>query len=215
MHFPGYWPSLINTGSLTLVTEDINNAGCSLLLQSANPNDDLFENEKTYLRISAAPAEVALFRTLPPSVKQSYALAKIMLQPDVCPPRSYKNECSVTPAGQYISSYMLKTSLLYVLGEQPDLLKGAQCASSDYLFVKELTIKIFRYLHTATCCRTLNPYFLNCLENTDVFSFDYKEYLLPLNDLSCVLEAGWKRRKFFIELIIQILERLVYCSTFE
>lgn len=216
LYFPGYWPSLIDTGSLTLLTEDINKAGCALLLQNANFSDDFLDNENTYLRISAAPAEVALFRTLPPSVKRSYALAKIMLQPDICPPRHYEGEWSVLPAGVYVSSYMLKTSLMYVLGEQPDLLESAysQCASNDYLFVKELTIKIFRYLHTRTCCRSLNPYFLNVLENTDIFSFEYKEFRANSSyDFSFGVETQHERRKYLIELIIQILDRLVNCST--
>ena len=115
-----WWPSTVDPETIKLMTKTIQDAGCAILLQNPGiefPTDDSKDN---FMRISSAPSEIALFKLLPAYVKKSYALLKVLLSGEVCPPvkdRSFNNEEQEQLAGYYISSYMVKNCLLHEVAE--------------------------------------------------------------------------------------------------
>lgn len=116
-----WWPSTVRPESFGLMTDSIRNAGCSVLFQ--NPSNEIVpdENANMYMRISCAPAEIALFKLLPAYVKKSYALIKVLLSSKICPPVDTTDiGGDPLPAGYYISSYMIKNCLLQELAQKDE-----------------------------------------------------------------------------------------------
>ncbi|CAG2223027.1 unnamed protein product [Mytilus edulis] len=96
----GWWPTNTDVYKIPLISPDIKAAGCFLILQTkklkisvdishcisqtCNTEDDDEElAKKRMLRISTAPAEICLMKSLPNKFRQAYVLAKILK--NVCP----------------------------------------------------------------------------------------------------------------------------------
>ncbi|CAC5394682.1 unnamed protein product [Mytilus coruscus] len=96
----GWWPKNIDVDTIPLVSPDIKAAACFLILQTkvlqisvnnshcisqtCNTEDNIEElAKKRMLRISAAPAEICLMKSIPNKFRQAYILAKILK--NVCP----------------------------------------------------------------------------------------------------------------------------------
>ncbi|XP_060584158.1 serine/threonine-protein phosphatase 6 regulatory ankyrin repeat subunit B-like [Ruditapes philippinarum] len=102
----GWWPKKACPETMKLVSDRVIDEGCFLLLQTKN-NDF---NDKWYymndvindsvgstqdvcqdthgnkmLRVSVAPAEISLMKSLPEIYRRAYALAKIVKSPEICP----------------------------------------------------------------------------------------------------------------------------------
>ena len=115
-----WWPSTVVPDTFKLMTSTIRDAGCAILLQSPGIEFPTIDNNENFMRISSAPAEIALFKLLPAYVKKSYALIKVLLSGDVCPPVkdiSFDKDVHDFSAGYYISSYMVKNCILHEVAE--------------------------------------------------------------------------------------------------
>ena len=134
-----WWPSTISPDSFKLMTNTVRDAGCAVLLQTPKMKFETDDNNANYMRISSAPAEIALFKHLPAYVKKSYALIKVLLSGDVCPPvigigcDEMEQDFS---AGYYISSYMIKNCLLHEVEQiehiiLTSLMSGEMCVSGN------------------------------------------------------------------------------------
>jgi hypothetical protein len=102
----GWWPKKACPETMKLVSDRVIDEGCFLVLQTKN-NDF---NDKWYymndvindsvgstqdvcqdthgnkmLRVSVAPAEISLMKSLPEIYRRAYALAKIVKSPEICP----------------------------------------------------------------------------------------------------------------------------------
>ncbi|CAC5388635.1 unnamed protein product [Mytilus coruscus] len=91
----GWWPINTDIDKIPLVSPDIKAAGCFLTLQTKALKILLHDNDcisqtcntedpeeeqanKRLLRISAAPAEIFLMKSLPDDFRQAYVLAKVL-----------------------------------------------------------------------------------------------------------------------------------------
>ncbi|XP_031549647.1 uncharacterized protein LOC116287147 [Actinia tenebrosa] len=192
----GWWPANINVDQIPLMTDEIKHSGCILILQSRSYefdyekgqsmdnnisftcNSDQNKALRRMLRVSAAPAEISLMKSLPPVFRRAYALAKIMKGKEVCPEIEFesinqwtnllqhqrkfdeKKPLPVNPS-HVIKSYMLKNCTFYAMLEMKK-------RSSD-IHPSVITAKIFQFLlHFADNCY-LNPFFL---PYSDVFEFE-------------------------------------------
>ena len=134
-----WWPSTIVPENSKLMTDIIRDAGCAVLLQNPGINFETDDSNENFMRVSCAPAEIALFKLFPANVKKSYALIKVLLSGEVCPP---VDDIGVDKgvhdfrAGYYISSYMVKNCLLHEVAQMEDcvltsLLSGEMCVSGN------------------------------------------------------------------------------------
>lgn len=143
---PGWWPDFVNPDKIPLANEFVKSSGCFVLLQMLEVELDLnnLQNgigvtvnrigkdvwKRRSLRISVAPAEISLMKTLPDIFRKGYALAKIMKGNDVCPyismdrlPASGKVDYNSRPKidpSDVIKSYMLKNCTFYVAEKMID-----------------------------------------------------------------------------------------------
>ncbi|VDI31627.1 blast:Ankyrin repeat and death domain-containing protein 1A [Mytilus galloprovincialis] len=217
----GWWPINTDVDKIPLVSPCIKAAGCFLTLQTKARQNYIHESgcisrtcntedndvdlaKKRMLRISAAPAEICLMKSIPNNFRQAYVLAKILKS--VCPEidvetKQYKlEEVSLeyekprrTCPSNLIKSYMLKNSVFYVL----DKLKMIN-QSVDELDVSEITIKMYNFL--LRCLdggkMQLRPYFLS----SDINVFE-KSKELSLNK-TFIFHL---QREFSIKLVLGIL----------
>jgi hypothetical protein len=164
----GYWPPNINISGFPMKTDEARNAGCFLLLQtrsnefdtkgrkmndnlSYTTNNDENISQKRMLRVSAAPAEIALMKSLPENFRRAYILAKILKSKDVCPTIEIDKDVSeqygyekrfkgsVHPS-RTIKSYMLKNCTFYRWLEMQNRYVAERVHYSD------ITADIFRDL---------------------------------------------------------------------
>ncbi|CAG2223029.1 unnamed protein product [Mytilus edulis] len=165
----GWWPVNIDADKIPLINSDIKAAGCFLTLQTkvlkmsvnnshcisrtCNTEDnDEERTKKRMLRISAAPAEICLMKSLPNKFRQAYVLAKVLK--NICPEidvetkqyglekmdMEYARPRRTKPS-ELLKSYMLKNSVFYVLDE----LKMKN-QLEDGLDVSQITIKMYNFL---------------------------------------------------------------------
>ncbi|XP_061177013.1 uncharacterized protein LOC133185729 [Saccostrea echinata] len=138
---PAWWP--IDPYSLTLMSPEIHDAGCLLMLDTKDElqtftSDYLkeftmdsinrIEPISTSLLVSTAPAEIRLMQSLPKRIRESYVAAKLLV-----------NMCREDD----FTSYMLKNCTFYVLrdlGWDPNEPEGFDTDLS----ARELTILIFK-----------------------------------------------------------------------
>lgn len=217
----GWWPKNIYPPEVPEMDEMVRQAGCFLILQSRVndfdtnkiiTDDDIFEtcnndrNKKTkrMLRVSAAPAEIALMKVLPDPFRSAYIIAKLMKNKDVCPQididklptkmlslsENFSRELPINPS-RAIKSYMLKNCTFYLWLEMQASLKEGEVNSM------EIAARIYESLLKFTNDRFLSPFFL---PYSDVFEFEkddqmspYKEFLLRL------------KREFSIKTILGML----------
>ncbi|CAC5388634.1 unnamed protein product [Mytilus coruscus] len=217
----GWWPINTDVDKIPLVSPDIKAAGCFLTLQTKarqnyihdsdciNRTCNTEDNEeklakKRLLRISAAPAEICLMKSMPKKFRQAYVLAKVLKK--VCPDidvetKQYRLEevdleyekPRRTKPTELIKSYMLKNSVFYVLDE----LKMKN-QLGDELDVFKITIKMYNFLlrFVDGGQMRMRPYFLssdiNVFEKSKELSFN-KTFILHL------------QREFSIKLVLGIL----------
>ncbi|CAC5388650.1 unnamed protein product [Mytilus coruscus] len=160
--------------------------------------------KKRMLRISAAPAEICLMKSLPNNFRQAYVLSKVLKK--LCPEidvetNQYRLEeveseyvrPRRTSPSELIKSYMLKNSVFYVLDE----LKMKN-QFEDELGVSKITIKMYNFLLRFVDDRQMRmrPYFLssdiNVFEKSKELSFN-KTFIFHL------------QREFSIKLVLGIL----------
>ncbi|XP_071148967.1 uncharacterized protein [Mytilus edulis] len=217
----GWWPTNIDVDKIPLVSPDIKAAGCFLILQTkvlkisldnshcisqtCNTEDNDEERaKKRMLRISAAPAEICLMKSIPNKFRQAYVLAKILK--NVCPEidvetkqygleeldMEYAKPRRTKPS-ELLKSYMLKNSVFYVLDE---LKMNNQL--EDELDVFKITIKIYNFLlrFVDGVQMHMRPFFLssdiNVFEKSKELSFN-KTFIFHL------------QREFSIKLVLGIL----------
>ncbi|CAC5394681.1 unnamed protein product [Mytilus coruscus] len=210
----GWWPINTDVDKIPLVSLDIKAAGCFLTLQTkarqnynhdsdcisrtCNTEDNDVElAKKRMLRISAAPAEICLMKSLPNKFRQTYVLAKVLK--NVCPcidveTKQYKlEEVNLeyekprrTSPSELIKSYMLKNSVFYILDE----LKMKN-QLEDELDVSEITIKMYNFLLRFVDGEQMRmrPYFLssdiNVFEKSKELSLN-KTFILHLQRESSI-----------------------------
>ena len=165
--------------------------------------------QKRKLRISAAPAEISLVKSLPIKFRDAYALAKIVKSKEVCPEIqidklptklysllskfNMRKPAPINPS-QQIKSYMLKNCTFYVL---QDIHSSGPRDSTDLETTSEITAKIYSYLLKFADQRFLSPYFL---PYSDVFEFEKDKSRSSYNDF--ILRLG---RELSIKLVLGIL----------
>ena len=196
-----WWPADSGVNGLPLMNEDVKNAGCFILLQSPKSGIDIarisqMDDNINYvtageafgqwrlLRISAAPAEISLMKSLPEVYRKSYRLGKIFKNKDVFPElrlteapsqilallyqfedHDFKKE-TVSP-GRLRKSYMLKNCIFYVAQEM-----GAMDRTSDNPSVLSIMKRMFLHLLYRADDGIFRPYFLPF---SDVFEFKKEE----------------------------------------
>ncbi|XP_052080116.1 uncharacterized protein LOC127718189 [Mytilus californianus] len=217
----GWWPINTDIDKIPLVSPDIKAAGCFLTLQTKAHQIPLHDKDcisrtcytkdpeeeqakKRLLRISAAPAEICLMKSLPDDFRQAYILAKVLK--NVCPDinvetKQYKLEEEDseyekprrTRPSTLIKSYMLKNSVFYVLDE----LKMKN-QLEDGLEVSEITIKMYHFLlrFVDGGYMHMRPYFLS----NDVNVFETSSELSSNKTFIFHLQ-----REFSIKLMLGIL----------
>lgn len=229
----GWWPPNINVENIPLMNDTIKAAGCFLILQTVahdfdrkryKMDDSISQTcyseeaeqnfrQKRMLRISAAPAEISLVKSLPIKFRDAYALAKIVKSKEVCPEiqidmlptKLYsllsqfdmKKHAPINPS-QQIKSYMLKNCTFYVL---QDIHFSGPRDSTDLETTSEITARLYSYLLKFADQRFLSPYFL---PHSDVFEFEkdkprssYKDFILRLGrEVSIKLVLGILNHQF-------------------
>ncbi|KAK3097985.1 hypothetical protein FSP39_015068 [Pinctada imbricata] len=104
VYMPGWWPSDILSAKIRLLNQDIRDAGCFLIFQSHENDfhnfrfleDSLMKlgfpddkdgklRRRSKLRVSVAPAEIALMKSLPEAFLRGYAMAKLVKGEHICP----------------------------------------------------------------------------------------------------------------------------------
>lgn len=224
---PGWWPANVKFPDFLDMDKKVKEAGCFLILQtrvndfsSKAPlnEDDIFEtcntarDEKTrrMLRVSAAPAEIALMRTLPDPFRYAYILAKIVKSKEICP----QIEIDVIPSPLFtiqekfnrkkplpinpphaIKSYMLKNCTFYLWLEMYSSIRKGKTTDS-YV---DLAGRIYEYLLNLSDQRYLNPFFL---PYSDVFEFEKDDTSSSYNELLLRLKREWS-----IKVCLGILQR--------
>ncbi|XP_062614578.1 uncharacterized protein LOC134276333 [Saccostrea cucullata] len=224
VYTPGWWPKNVNFPDFIEMNEDVQKAGCFLILQTKrndfNRNnliagDDIYETcnnnrdvkTRRMLRVSAAPAEITLMKTLPNVFRSAYILAKIMKSKEVCP----KIEIDQLPSTLYahqsafklhkpppinpshvIKSYMLKNCTFYLWLELHKKILDENLSSTD------IAGRLFQYLLKFTNVRQLSPFFL---PYSDVFEFEKDEYISSYNKFLLNL-----KRELSIKTILGILK---------
>ncbi|CAC5388640.1 unnamed protein product [Mytilus coruscus] len=217
----GWWPINTDVDKIRLVRSDIKAAGCFLTLQTkarqislldcdcisrtcnSEDNDEELA-KKRMLRISAAPAEICLMKSLPNKFRQAYVLAKVLK--NICPDidvetkqyrleevdSEYANPRRTSPS-ELIKSYMLKNSTFYVLDE----LKMKNQLENG-LAVSEITIKMYNFLLRFVDGEQMHmrPYFLS----GDINVFEKSKEL----SLNKTFILHWQR-EFSIKLVLGIL----------
>ncbi|XP_052080115.1 uncharacterized protein LOC127718187 [Mytilus californianus] len=217
----GWWPKNIDVDKIHLVSPDIKAAGCFLTLQTkgrqislnnshcisrtcnSEDNDEELA-KKRLLRISGAPAEICLMKSLPNDFRQAYVLAKVLknLCPDIdVETKQYMLEQMDleyarprrTKPSELLKSYMLKNSVFYVLDE----LKMKN-QLEDGLDISEITIKMYNFLLRFVDGGKMHmrPYFLS----NDINVFE-KSRELSLNKTFIF----HMQREFSIKLVLGIL----------
>lgn len=212
---PGWWPANVNFPDFPEIDKKVNEAGCFLILQTRVNDfsnkvlwkgDDIFQtcntarDEKTrrMLRVSAAPAEIALMRTLPDPFRFAYKLTKIVkskvcpqIEIDVIPSPLYtiqekfkrKKALPINPS-HAIKSYMLKNCAFYLWLEMYSSIQKAETTDS-YV---DLAGRIYEYLLNLSDQRYLNPFFL---PYSDVFEFEKDKTSSRYNELLLRLKREW------------------------
>lgn len=220
----GWWPKNIKLKDIPLVNEHVTSAGCFLMLQTLSnrfykkftwdtTNDAIVDTcnidltsdcwGHRMLRVSSAPAEICLMRSLPEQFRHAYALAKIFVSEVVCPDIEidkisddrytlqskfqWERSRQFKP-GRFIKSYMLKNCVFYITQE----LRSSQTELNDIL---DITTMLFKRLLKMSDDYNFVPYFLPL---SDVFQFEkeekrstYKDYILKLKrQLSIKLVLG-------------------------
>lgn len=162
------------------------------------------------LRVSAAPAEIALMRTLPDPFRYAYILAKIVKSKEICP----QIEIDVIPSPLFtiqekfnrkkplpinpphaIKSYMLKNCTFYLWLEMYSSIRKGKTTDS-YV---DLAGRIYEYLLNLSDQRYLNPFFL---PYSDVFEFEKDDTSSSYNELLLRLKREWS-----IKVCLGILQR--------
>jgi hypothetical protein len=197
---PGWWPTYIKLDKIRLASEKVRAAGCLVLLQMHTENFNVIkmrnstrstvnsyfiDSNKRMLRISVAPAEIALITSLPENFRRGYALAKIMKGDDICPTLEMDRypgfeipefkRLKVKPSS-VLKSYLLKNCTFYIAAE---ILGSIEINITP----KNFAIKIFEYLleHLHERRRdkmVLKPYFL---PYANIFETTFDEKRLPSN----------------------------------
>ncbi|VDI82392.1 serine/threonine-protein phosphatase 6 regulatory ankyrin repeat subunit A [Mytilus galloprovincialis] len=215
----GWWPVNIDADKIPLISSDIKSAGCFLTLQTkvlkmsvnnshcisrtcnTGENDEEHAKQRM-LRISAAPAEICLMKSLPNKLRQAYVLAKVLK--NVCPEIDVETkrygleemdmEYAIprrTKPSELLKSYMLKNSVYYVLDE----LKMKNQLDNE-LEVSEITIKMFnfllRFVHGGHM--HMRPYFLS----NDINVFETSSQLSIIKTFIFHLQ-----REFSIKLMLE------------
>ncbi|XP_033116417.1 uncharacterized protein LOC117116471 [Anneissia japonica] len=196
----GWWPSDTEFGNLTLMTQEIKDEGCLLLLQNPYLQSD------TLLRISCSPAEICLIKSLPLYIKESYRLCKLLKHKSICPRLDPDSESDVFPkfeAEDSITSYMLKNSLFHILSTDSITLKTKHTPDFNKSVIN-LAGKLLTFLDHSTMHETLPVYFIP--NRQDIFMFDFSEIdnldepsVKGLNNFHCL------RRHAFLKIMLHIL----------
>ncbi|XP_052080119.1 uncharacterized protein LOC127718190 [Mytilus californianus] len=220
----GWWPPNIDVDNIPLINTDIKSAGCFLTLQTktqhfapndwdcisrtCNNEDNAELTEKKMLRISAAPAEICLMKSLPNEFRKAYILAKVLKT--ICPEIDIETkqynleeedseyaEPRRTNPSKLIKSYMLKNSAFYVL-------EGLKIKhrSEDGFDVFDISAKMYSFLlqFVGGQQMRMRPYFLsrdiNVFENSKKLSFN-KAFILHLQrEFSMKLVLGIMNEQF-------------------
>lgn len=219
---PGWWPANVNFPDSLEMDKNVKEAGCFLILQTRVNDfsnkvrlkgDDIFEtsntardkntaqDEKTrrMLRVSAAPAEIALMKTLPDSFRFAYILTKIVKSKVVSPQieideipsplfmvqEKFKQEKTwpINPS-HAIKSYMLKNCTFFLWLEMYKTIEEEEMKES-YLTLAE---RLYENLLSFSDQRYLNPFFL---PYSDVFEFEKDEKSTDYNELLLRLKREW------------------------
>lgn len=215
----GWWPANINVGEIPMMTAQIKQAGCFLIMQAktnefdtkANQidnninftcNNDHGVEQRRMLRVSAAPAEITLMKSLPANFRRAYALGKIVKGKEVCPKIildsidhfshlcmhmtkfSEKSRNLEIKPSHIIKSYMLKNCVFYAF------LGMKNRDNVERIPPSVITTKMFSSLLHFANERYLNPYFL---PYSDVFEFEkdiarstYDEFIHKLKRELCI-----------------------------
>lgn len=133
-------------------------------------------DEERILKVSVAPAEIALMKTLPETYRQGYVLAKIMRGADVCPNvnidleppviderLSYKfrrlgRKAVFVQPSDYIKSYWLKQCIFYIADE-----------TSTYKNPLQITAKVYQKMLELAFMWNFRPYIL---KKDDLFLYN-------------------------------------------
>jgi ankyrin repeat protein len=225
IYTPGWWPKNVQFPTIPEMNEEVKNAGCFLILQTKENDfttsnlvagDDVYEtcsnrkNEKKrrMLRVSAAPAEIALMKNLPNLLRSAYILAKIVKSKEICPKIEideipsirlmhrrafdFKKPLPINPS-HVIKSYMLKNCVFYLWLEMNSTSMENEGSTAD------LTGCLFQYLLEFTSNRYLNPFFL---PYSDVFEFEKDDTMSLRQGLLLHM-----KRELSIKLILGILNQ--------
>ncbi|XP_060561997.1 uncharacterized protein LOC132721673 [Ruditapes philippinarum] len=183
----GWWPEKACPESMRLVSDRVKDEGCFLLLQTKNNdfnyewyymndiiNDSVGNTQNTtqdthgnnMLRVSVAPAEISLMKSLPEIYRRAYALAKIAKSADICPsvhidrpllPKVYRNfekakNQRVYPSND-IKSYWLKNCTFFVA-------EDLGLDISETTTPLDITTLIYKKLAELSKSWSLKPYLL-------------------------------------------------------
>lgn len=209
VRFKGWWPSGTNTDPIDMINDDIRKEGLLFLVQ--NLDDRL----NTFLTVSAAPAEICLMKSLPPFLRESYRLCKVLRHKSVCPlmdPDPTEDIFPLFEADFCIKSYMLKNSLFHILNEckkdglmdESDKIIYSRRGDEGKEQVSNKTIKVtkrmLRFFYSCTLSERLPVYMF---PSRDIFMFEFidneESEANKLNSFHC------KRRRAFVKILLHLL----------
>lgn len=184
----GFWPKNARRDELFLDSDKIKSEGAIALTQT------VIEKEGIDFRLSALLAERSVFRGLPKVAKDSYIAAKIMLTNELCPQiETFTKFC----ANDFLTSYMLKTSLLHVLDEHKEFTKTDKGDVYTAKDLKMLVIRLFQKLLQCSQQERL-PNFMFGWQNVFTFKLDNIPNEQEIHQYSCY-------RQLFLKLILATL----------
>lgn len=190
----GWWPHGAKFDNKGLISDEVQAAGCLILMQTKKYSFDrqwyrmsdsitftckstcVNIDEERILKVSVAPAEIALMKTLPETYRQGYVLAKIMRGADVCPNvnidleppviderLSYKfrrlgRKAVFVQPSDYIKSYWLKQCIFYIADE-----------TSTYKNPLQITAKVYQKMLELAFMWNFRPYIL---KKDDLFLYN-------------------------------------------
>ena len=200
----GWWPYGTDFDSIDMMSSEIHAEGCLLLLQ--NP----YHESDTLLRISCAPADIFLMKSIPSAFRESYRLCKLLRHEALCPLMdvdSSSDDFPLLAADDSITSYMLKNSLFYILGDysRQNLLKDSNGPRRDVEIVT-IASKLLKFLDKCLLKGKLPVYFLRNRE--DIFRFQFTEIdNLAEEEIQMYNSFHCARRRAFVKILLYYLRQ--------
>lgn len=223
----GWWPPRYLPEK---VDDNVRKAGCLVLLQSMTKhvkidhrvmedsiskmfleeNEDFRCRSRSY-RISVAPAEIALMKSLPVSFRQAYALAKMFRSDRFVPymvldePLKIFYDDMMAPSGEVINpakqikSYWIKNCLFYVAEEYGKEL--------EFVSPFVITVKVYQKLLEFAASGVFRPFLQRC---TNLFKFlnegeFYRDGMLLHSVDRGEFRLECLHRKMCIEMVLAVL----------